>query len=195
MSQPQPQPQVPELPQGFVVNNNQPVTIAPNQNAATLPVTVNTNVTPGTYTIVLRTQTQIPYNKDPQAKQKPPATVVLPATPVTVTVLPRSVARLALDNAAPMVKAGTQGELVVKVTRQFNYEGEFKVQVVLPQNVKGVEADEVTIPAGQNEAKVVLKVPEDAAPGNRADLIVRATAMLEGVPIVHEVKFSVNVVK
>ncbi len=194
-AQPQPQPQVPELPQGFVINNNQPVTIAANQNTATLPVTVNTNVAPGSYTLVLRTQAQIPYNKDTTAKQKPATNVVLPTTPVIVTVLPRSVAKVALDNTTPMIKAGTQGEIVVKVTRQQNYEGEFKVQLVLPANVKGIEADDVTIPAGQNEAKLVLKVPEDAMPGNRSDLIVRATAMLEGVAIVHDVKFNVNVVK
>ena len=38
--------------------------------------------------------------------------------------------------------------MVVKVARQFDYAGEFKVELVLPPNVKGVAADEVTIPAG-----------------------------------------------
>jgi hypothetical protein len=184
-----------ELPPGFVVNNNQPVTIAPNQHEASLPVVVAGNVQPGTYTLVLRTQSQIPFNKDPKAAQKPPTIVVQPTTPVTLTVLPRSVAALTLGNAAPTIKVGTEGELVVKVARQSGYEGDFKVQLVLPPNVKGVEAGESTIPAGQNEVKLVLKVPADAAPGNVPNLTVRATATLDGVPIVHEVKFNVNVVK
>jgi hypothetical protein len=184
-----------ELPPGLVVNNNQPITIAPNANEASLPVVVNGNVLPGTYTVVLRTQSQIPFNKDPKAPQKPPTIVVLPSAPVTLTVLPKAVATLALSNAAPTVKAGGETELVLKVTRQFNYEGEFKVQLVLPPNVQGVEAAEVTIPAGQNEVKLVLKSPADAAAGNRADLIVRATATVNGTAIVHDVKLNVNVVK
>ena len=69
-------------------------------------------------------------------------------------------------------------------------------KVVLPPAAKGVTAADVTIPAGQDEAKVVLQAAADAAPGARADLVVRATALLNGkVLTVHEVKFNVNVVK
>ncbi len=53
----------------------------------------------------------------------------------------------------------------------------------------------VTVPAGQNEAKLTIVVPADAPPGNRADLVVKATAVYNGTPIVHEAKFNVNVVK
>jgi len=58
-----------------------------------------------------------------------------------------------------------------------------------------VEAGEVTIPANQDEAKLVLRAPPQANPGGRNNLIVRATAMYSGKPIVHETKFNVNVVK
>jgi hypothetical protein len=87
-------------------------------------------------------------------------------------------------------------ELVVKLARNPGFAGEFKVQLVLPANVKGVSADEVTIPAGKDEAKLMLKIAPDAAPGNRPDLIVRAIAMQNGnVPTPHDFKISVNVVK
>jgi hypothetical protein len=81
------------------------------------------------------------------------------------------------------------------LTRQFDYEGEFKVEVVLPAAVKDVSVAAVTVPPGQNEAKLAIAIPADAPPGNRADLVVKATAMYHGMPIVHEVKFNVNVVK
>jgi hypothetical protein len=59
-----------------------------------------------------------------------------------------------------------------------------------------VSADELTIAAGQSEGKLIVKIAGDAAPGNRPDLIVRATAMQNGnVPTPHETKLSVNVVK
>ena len=187
---------VAELPAGFTVNNNQPLQIAAAATDGTLALVVAPTVPPGVYTVVLKVTTVYPYNKDPMAKQKQPANVVLPSTPVTITVLPKAVATLAL--AAPNVtaKLGSATEVVVKVTRQFGYDGEFKVQLVVPPAVQGVTAAEVVIPAGKDEAKLILMVPATAAPGNRAGLIVRATAMYNGtLPIVHDAPLTVNVVK
>jgi hypothetical protein len=178
----------------LTVNNNQPISVPADKNEA--KVDVNVGVAPGTYTLELRGSAQIPFNKDPMAKQKPNVNVVLPAAPTMITVLPKQVATVSLANAALMAKPGSQADVVVKVARQQEYMGEFKVQLVLPANLKGVTADEVTIPAGQNEAKLIVKVAEDAAPGNHPDLIVRATAMQNGnVPTLHDAKLSVNVVK
>jgi hypothetical protein len=180
----------------LIVNNNQPVTIAPGADTAAVPVQVNPNVLPGTYNLVFRTQTQIPYNKDPKAAQKPPVNVVLPSAPVALTVLPKTVATVTASVPNANVKAGAATEVIVKVARQFEYAGEFKVALVLPPNVAGVSADEVTIPAGMDEVKLVLKAAADAAAGPRADLLVRATAMFNGnVAVTQEAKFTVTVVK
>jgi hypothetical protein len=180
-----------------LVNNNQPVTLNPGKDEGTFPVQVNAAAPPGTYTFVLRATAQVPYAKDPMAKQKPPVPIVQPSTAFTITVLPKTVATVAATVAAPNLKVGTQGEVVVKVTRQFDYAGEFKVQLVLPPNLKGITAADAVIPAGKGEVKIVLQVAADAAPGPRNDLIVRATAMVNGkVPTVQESpKFNVNVVK
>jgi hypothetical protein len=181
---------------GVVVNNNQPVALNAGKDEGTFPVQVSGTAAPGTYTVVLRAAAQVPYAKDPMAKQKPPVNIVQPSAPLTITVLPKTVATVAATVPNPNLKAGTQGEVVVKVTRQFSYEGEFKVQLVLPPNVAGVAADDVVIPAGKDEAKLLLKAPADAAPGPRNGLTVRATAMLNGsVPTVQETKINVNVVK
>jgi hypothetical protein len=180
----------------LVVNNNQPITVPADKNEAKVEVNVNAGMAPGTYNLELRGSAAIPFNKDPMAKQKPNVNVLLPAAPTMITVLPKQVATLSLANAAVTAKPSSQSEVVVKVARLQDYTGEFKVQLVLPANIKGVSADEVTIPAGQNEGKLIVKIAADAAPGNRPDLIVRATAMQNGnVPTPHETKLSVNVVK
>jgi len=180
----------------LVVNNNQPITVPADKNEAKVDVNVNAGMPPGTYNLELRGSAAIPFNKDPMAKQKPNVNVMLPAAPTVITVLPKQVATLSLANAAVTGKPGTQSEVVVKVARQADFAGEFKVLLVVPANIKGLSADEVTIAAGQNEGKLIVKIAPDAAPGNRPDLIVRATAMQNGnVPTPHEIKLSVNVVK
>jgi hypothetical protein len=185
-----------DLPANLIVNNNQPANIAPNADSAALPVVVNPAVPPGTYNLVLLAQSAIPFNKDPKAAQKPPINIAQVSAPVVITVLPKQVATLTLANPSLTIKAGTQAEAVVKVSRMYEFAGEFKVQVVLPPAAKGITIDDVTIPAGKDEAKFIVKVAADVAPGNRPDLVVRATALVNGnVPTVHETKLNVNVVK
>jgi hypothetical protein len=185
-----------DLPPNLVINNNQPATMAPGKDDLTIPVEAQPAVLPGVYSIVLRTTTQIPFNKDPAAKEKPPTNVVLPSAPVVLTILPKQVATLALPNPNVTAKVGTQSEVVVKLSRMHDFAGEFKVQVVVPPSVKGVSAGEATVAAGHDEAKIILRVAPDAAPGNRPDLLIRATALVNGtVPTTHEIKFAVNVVK
>ena len=187
---------VAELPAGFTINNNQPLQIAATATDGNLPVAIAANVPPGTYTVVLKATTQYPYNKDPKAPQKQPVNVVLPSTPVTITVLPKTLATVTLSAPNATAKIGAATEVVVKVVRQFNYDGEFKVQLVVPPAVQGVSAPDVVIPAGADEVKLMLMVPATAAPGGRAGLIVRVTAMYNGtLAIVHDAPLAVNVVK
>ncbi len=177
-------------------NNNQPMPLAQGKDDATFPVVVSAGAAPGTYNLVLRATAQVAYNKDPTAKQKPNVNVVQASAPLTITILPKTVATVALTLPNPNLKVGARADVVIKVARQYDYAGDFKVQLVLPPNLTGVTADEVVIPAGKDEAKLVLKAAADAAPGPRNGLVVRATALVNGkVPIVQEAKFNVNVVK
>lgn len=182
-----------ELPRGLSLNNNQPITIAANATEGKLPINVQANVLPGTYNLVLRTQTQMPYNKDAMAKQKPNTLVVLPSAAATLTILPKALATLSLSTTNATVKTGKETEVVVRVNRQYGYEGEFKVQVVLPPKAKGATIGDTIIPAGKNEAKLVIKA--GAMPVNLPNLLVRATAQYQGHATTHEVKLNVNVVK
>jgi hypothetical protein len=187
----QPVPQ--ELPQGM---NFGALSFAPGKDEQSIVMTVPNNVPPGHYNFVFQGFAPIPFNKDPMAKQKPNVNVVQPSTPVLVTILPKQVAQVSVSNGNPTIKLGNQAEVVVRVNRQYDYADAFKVKLVLPQGMKGLSADEVTIPADQNEVKLLLRVPADATPGNRPNLTVQAVALVEGtVPLTHETKINVNIVK
>lgn len=179
----------------FNNNNNQPINVAANQNEVSLAVTVGNDVPPGTYNVVLRGQTQVPYNKDPMAKQKQNVPVVATSTPVSITVLPKSLATLSVATTNPTVKIGGETKLVVRVARLFEYDGKFDVKVELPKGAEGITVADVTIPEGKDEAELVIKAPMGAPAGNRANVVVRATATFNKTPIVHETKINVNVVK
>ncbi len=183
----------PYLPQGLTI---QGITLNPGKDDGTLTVNVSNNTPPGTYNLVLYGQTQFPWNKDPMAKQKQNTPFILPSTPVTVVVLPKNLATVALTTPKTNVQKGMQTEVVVKVTRLFDYNGPFKVELVPPSGVKDVNAAAVTIPAGQNEAKLLVGVGGNATPGARSNLVVKVTAMFaDKVPVVQEAKFNLNVVK
>ncbi|MBI1916677.1 MAG: PPC domain-containing protein [Planctomycetes bacterium] len=178
----------PFLPQTL---NVQQSNINPGQTEAKLNVNVNPQTPPGTYNIVLRTQAQFPF-KDSLNRPRNPPIIIQPSTPVTLVVLPKTLANVTARVGQPNVKAGGQTEVFVRVDRQFNFDGEFKVKLVLPANVQGISADEVVLPAGQSDAKLVVKVAPDAKPGSRGNLIVRATAMFHKKEITHNAQPVVN---
>ncbi len=177
-----------EMPAGMAFAN---LTFAPGKDDVTAVVTVGPQTPPGTYNIVFRGFATIA----PNAKAKPVNTIVT-STPVQVTVLPKQVATLSVDNANPTIKTGAEGALIVRVARQFDYNDAFKVELVLPPNVKGVSADGITIPAGMNEAKMILRIAPGTPPANLQNLTVRATAVVNGnVTLTHEIKINVIVAK
>jgi hypothetical protein len=192
--------QVVDMPANLLVNNNQVATIPGDKNEVGVPVVVNAGAVPGVYNLVFRsTPGQVPYTRAPMDPKQPakPTNVIQASAPVTLTVLPKTVAAVTLNSQALNAKIGMPVEVVVKVARQFDFAGEFKVQLVLPANMKGVSAPDVVIPAGKDEAKLVLNIPADAMPGPRAGLIVRTTALLAGnLPAVQDAPpLSVNVTK
>jgi hypothetical protein len=172
------------------------VTIAADKTEGAAVVDFKANVPPGNYTIVFRGTGQVPFAKDPMAKQKANVAAVLPSTPLLVTVLPKQVATVTLTPPNSTGKIGGQSEVMVKVARMFDYAGEFKVQLVLPANAKGITADEITIPAGKDEAKLVINVAGDAPVANVQGIVVKAVAIVgKDHQTVQEAKFNLNVVK
>jgi len=182
-----------ELPPGVTFGN---VTIPQGKNDANLILNIAPNVQPGTYSFVFRGFAPVPFSKNPMDKKKPNINVVMPSTPVALTILPKSVANL---NVPPNINAklGAVTEVVVKAARLFDNNDPLKVQLILPPGTQGLAADEVTIPPGKDEAKLIVRVLPNAPPGNRPNLTIRATAVIQpgNVTLTHEAKININVVK
>src|SRR5205085_2890993 len=128
------------LPTGMVM---QPLTVSPGKE--TVQVNFDSKaVPPGTYTLIVRGQTLDPKAKLPPTKPGGPANLVQAVPPISVTVVPKQVAKLITPNNLK-VGIGKEAELVVRVSRQFDYDGSFQVEVVVPPTAKEVTVAPVTL--------------------------------------------------
>lgn len=171
-------------------------TIAKEKTDGPLTIDVRSNAAPGTYAVVVRGESQCQYVRNPEEKdKKTPVTALAFAPPIEVTVLPTSLGKLTATPTGSL-KVGATGELVLKVERQNDYAGEFKITVTLPKDVKGVAMKDVTLAAGQDEVKIPIEVAKDAKLGNLQNVTVTATGTVHGkFAITQEAKFNLNVVK
>jgi hypothetical protein len=183
------------LPQNQIVftNNNQPFNLTKDETDLVLNVRPNTP--PGDYTIVFRGQAFM-GNAPPKGKPNAGAVYVQPATPVTITVTGRETASVSVTPNTVKLRPGDRTKLVVKVVRPANYSGPLRVQLVVPDGVEGLETAAVSIPAGQDEGRLVIKIADDATPGQRAGLVVRVEGGPKGKTLFkQDVKLNLNVVK
>jgi hypothetical protein len=183
------------LPQNLIVfnNNNQPVNLSKEQTD--LVLTVRPNTPPGEYTIVFRGQA-FAGNAPPKGKPNAGNVYFQPATPVTITVTGRDTASVSVTPNTVKLRPGDRVKLIVKVVRPANYKGPLRVQLVVPQDVEGIETAAVAIPEGQDETRLGIKIADDATPGQRAGLIVRVEGGPKGKTLFkQDVKLNLNVVK
>jgi hypothetical protein len=183
------------LPPGLSISGKPlSLTFAADEATVVLDLEMKKELVPGTYTVVFQAKAPIPPVQDVGSKSKANVEVSVPSAPLTLTVLPRQVAEVRLSPAEPAVRVGGTAEVMVKVKRLSAYQGEFKVQVVIPDAVRGLTAGEAVIPAGKDEAKLVFKASPSAPPGPCVGLTVRALAQVPAhEPIVHEARLTVNV--
>ena len=196
-------PNVTVVPEPMMANPQQaPITATvagqPTMAKPDVLVTLDVKATalPGTYSMVFRGDSQVPFIRDPMNKG---AKTNLPASaftdPVEVTVIPTAVAKLtpaALPNNTLTI--GTPGELAVKIERQYDFAGEYKVKFVPPMGVTGVTAPEVTVPAGKDEVKLVFTAAADAKPGAVTNGSIIVTAVYDKkYTITHEAKVTFTV--
>ncbi len=179
------------LPTGMVL---QPITVTPAKDAVQLTFDSKTTVLPGNYTLVLRGQTLDPKAK-PATKPGGPVNIVQAAPPISVTVVPKQLAKLVVPNNLK-VSLAREADLVVRLGRQFDYAGTFKLELVLPPGTKGITADVVTVKGGEEEGKLTIRAAAGATAGQSSNAVVRATTMFnDSVPVVHEAKVSLVVTK
>ena len=115
---------------------------------------------------------------------------------MTLTVLPKPLATLTLANANPTLKVGGQVEVVVKVSRLFDYAGEFKVSARAAGRRKGVDGGRGRHPGRQGRGDAGPEGPGRGRAGRpRRPGRPRHRASSATSPSTHEAKFNVNVVK
>lgn len=71
------------FPNGFQLNNG---TIGSGTGEVPITITTQPGMRPGTYSLIIQGQAQVPFNKDPNAKERPNTLVALQSWPLTVTV-------------------------------------------------------------------------------------------------------------
>jgi hypothetical protein len=172
------------------------VTFEAQETTVVVKLETKQDLVPGTYSVLFQARAQIPFEQGVGSKGKANVGVSVPSAPLTLTVLPRQVAALGLTPAEPTIRIGQAADVIVKVKRLHDYQGEFKVEVVIPDSVSGLLVGDAVIPAGKDEAKLVLKASPLARPGRHSELIVRVLARFQADhQIVHEAKLTVNVAK
>jgi hypothetical protein len=197
-------PNVTLVPEPMMANAQQaPLTMAvaaqPTMAKPDVTVTIDVKSTapPGVYSVVLRGDSQVGFTRDPMAAK--PAKTNLPASaftePVEITVIPTSVAKF---TAGPIpnnvIKAGTMVEVPIKIERQYDFAGEYKVTFVpAAKDATGVTVAEVVVPAGKDEAKLVFKAAADAKPGAVAGTIQLSAMYDKKYPINHETKVNFTI--
>ncbi len=154
---------------------------------------VPTNTPPGTYNLVFEGRGKFSYQPDPRDKKKKQNLEAVESTPPIRFTVYNSVAELSLMAPQVVLRPGGEAALGIKVKRLHGYKGEFKVEVVAPPGAQGVSAASITIPAGANEGRAVLKAPPQARSLANASFLVRATARVDNLSLKEETKFLVSV--
>lgn len=174
----------------------QTLSLTPGQGGAvTLDTKGGTPIPPGNYTVFLRGQTQPINPKNPPKGPQPP-NIVQVSMPVMVTVVPKQLGKFTALPTTPKVSIGTAVEVTVRLARQFDLPLSLKVEAIIPPGVKGVTAKDVTIKAGDDEAKLVFAVAPGATLGATPSITIRATALFNDViPVVHETKVTLTIAK
>lgn len=168
-----------------------PLTLAPGKDKIEAAIATKTNTPPGMYTVVLLGETDVDMT-DPRSKKKAKVKLLQPSTPIIFTVLPAALAKVKATPASTKLVKGKEVEVVVAVTRQFDHDGPFKVSLSPSTKAKGITATEVTIPAGANEAKLLIRAAPDASLTDGSLTIQAVTMFLGRHPITHEAKVNLT---
>ncbi len=173
-------------------NNNAAIPVTPDKTDGAFVIDIKPNALPGVYTLALKATAVIQYDRGD--KKTRPATIEYALPPVTIEVLPTALAKVTITPLTAPIAAGKPGEYLVKIERLNEFAGEYKIKTVLPPTAKGITIDEFTVPAGQTDVKVPVKVAADA-PGNKFDNLVNVivTGTYGGKhPIAVEAKMSLQ---
>jgi hypothetical protein len=111
--------------------------------------------------------------------------------PITIEIVERAV-NLRADTHALGLAAGGSTEIAVAVDRDCGFDGELKLELVVPQGVPIKLAQGQTIAKGQSIAQAVVAAEKGAKPGKHA-VTLRATYTFAGKPVTVDQAITVEV--
>ena len=116
------------------------------------------------------------------AAPSPTVTLKITAAPITLGAI-----------EARAVKPGAAVEVPISIARLYGFADAVQLKTKLPDGTKGLTVADVTIPAGQNEAKLVVQAAADATPGPVA-LEVQALSKFNGqdLPLTSKLTLTVE---
>ncbi|HQR06113.1 MAG TPA: hypothetical protein PLN21_04780 [Gemmatales bacterium] len=181
------------LPAGVTFNNNnQPLTIPADKNEIEVKLLIQGNSAVEQFPLVLRGVAQVPFAKDPKAKQKPNTQMAETASVTNVTVY-RKVVDIVLPATTFDLKQGEELTIPIKLNRLHGYQGPINVQAQgLP---KGATAAAITIAEKVNEGKLVIKAAKNAAETKAGAVTLRGSGSAMGITLNSDVKLSLNLIK
>jgi hypothetical protein len=144
---------------------------------------------PGTYTIALRGQTQIPKDGKQPAKGAPPNAVEY-APPIQLTVVPKQMLKITPPNEAIKLIRGQDAEAVFTVAPLFPFAG--AVEATLQSGPNGIGIDPVKFEAKETAVRMRVRAAADTPQGN-STVTLRFSARFNDLSIPHDVKTTVNV--
>ena len=103
-----------------------------------------------------------------------------PSTPIVVTIKKGAFTLAVAPAGGGNLKRGNKLEVKVTVKRINGFTGPVKLGLGLPPATKGLSAPEVTIPADQTEATLVVNAAGDATEGQIQYAVIRGTADWDG---------------
>jgi hypothetical protein len=111
--------------------------------------------------------------------------------PITLKIAAAPI-ELALSSPSMSMKKSSKAEVPVKLTRLYGFKDPVEISLVVPDAVKGLSAQKVTIPADQTESKIVLETSTDASVKEQK-VNVLAVAKLNGKELKVEQPLTISI--
>jgi hypothetical protein len=112
---------------------------------------------------------------------------------ITIHAAPAKLAAAVPDGGA--IKRGASVALKVTVTRKNSFTANLKLLLVLPEGVTGLNAEVVDIAADQSEGTLTVTAAADAAIGDIANVVIRATGDFNGRSAATEVPVALKIIE
>ena len=168
-------------------------TIAKDKTSATIPLHVPPNVPPGRYTLFVTARGSFPFNRDPNAKDKPAIELTEVSAPIGLDVIAAPI-ELSVSNPNLNIPQGGEVEVTVNIARKDGFKGPVTLGLAAPGSTK-LSASPSTIAFDQTSAKLKIRAAADAPPGPVGRTAVRALSIPKTIPIETDAVLAVTIVK